>query len=396
MNNVMASQRDSILEYLEAGNTLTTLEAIKMFGCIRLAARITELRQKGVPVVTRMIPLANDKWIGLYYIAGPLSLIPPKREGIPCVLCDIPQWILWRAEKRVLADGTEKINKIPVCVADPRKAGSTTDAATWGTFGQAWSRYEHRDANVSGVGFVFTKSAGVVGVDLDDCFGERGIAPDAREIVRRLDSYTEISVSGRGLHVFVRGILPWPGRRKGPIEMYAEGRFFTVTGAALPESSEVTGDQEALDALVREIWTPDPRAAADSRADEGHVSTDGKERGASAERRGMPSGLCASAQSFRECSLFGPAPDDEEIIRKASNAKNGAKFSALWRGDWGPLGYPSQSEADLALLSMLLYWTDGDRERADALFRKSGLMRPKWDQAGYRTRCFACLRKGAA
>lgn len=388
MNNVMASQRDSIFEYLEAGNTLTSLEAIEKFGCARLASRIDELRKMGVPVVMRMIRLPNGKRIGMYSLAGRMSLIPPKREGIPCVLRDIPQWILWRAEKRILADGTEKINKIPVCVADPRKAGSTTDAATWGTFGQAWSRYEHREGTVSGVGFVFTKRAGIVGVDLDDCFGERGIAPDAREIVRRLDSYTEISVSGRGLHVFVRGILPWPGRRKGPIEMYAEGRFFTVTGAALPESSEVTGDQGALDALVREIWASDPRAVSDSRADEGHVSTDGKERGASAERRGMPSG--------RECSLFGPAPDDEEIIRKARNAKNGAKFSALWRGDWGPLGYPSQSEADLALLSMLLYWTDGDRERADALFRKSELMRPKWDQAGYRARCFAKLREGAA
>src|SRR5262249_3850325 len=72
--------------------------------------------------------------------------------------------------------------------------------------------------------------------------------------------------------------------------------------------------------------------------------------------------------------------DDDELIRKASQAKNGEKFAALWKGDTS--GYPSPSEADLALCGMLAFWTQGDTARIDALFRKSGLYREKWDRVG--------------
>ena len=70
--------------------------------------------------------------------------------------------------------------------------------------------------------------------------------------------------------------------------------------------------------------------------------------------------------------------DDETLIRKACAAKNGPAFRKLWVGDRS--GYPSQSEADLALCSMLQFWTDGDKQRMDRLVRRSGLIRPKWDE----------------
>jgi primase-polymerase (primpol)-like protein len=62
------------------------------------------------------------------------------------------------------------------------------------------------------------------------------------------------------------------------------------------------------------------------------------------------------------------------------SAANGDKFRDLWEGQWEPYSYESQSEADLALCRMLAYWTDGNEQQMDRLFRRSCLMRPKWDE----------------
>ncbi|MER3407664.1 MAG: hypothetical protein C4292_02435, partial [Nitrososphaera sp.] len=68
---------------------------------------------------------------------------------------------------------------------------------------------------------------------------------------------------------------------------------------------------------------------------------------------------------------------DHELLERMFASKAGGDIRRLWDGDWG--GYPSQSEGDLALISHLLWWCGGDTARADALFRQSGLYRPKWD-----------------
>ena len=71
--------------------------------------------------------------------------------------------------------------------------------------------------------------------------------------------------------------------------------------------------------------------------------------------------------------------DDQALIEKAKQAKDGAKFTALWEGDIS--GYDSHSEADLALCCLLTFWTGGDRDRIDRLFRQSGLYREdKWGE----------------
>ncbi|KAA0249821.1 MAG: hypothetical protein EDX89_23530 [Acidobacteria bacterium] len=78
-------------------------------------------------------------------------------------------------------------------------------------------------------------------------------------------------------------------------------------------------------------------------------------------------------------SLARPSPD---IVDRASKAQNGARFTRLWSGDWSG-EYPSQSEADLALCSMLAFWTQKDAAQIDSLFRQSGLFREKWDERHY-------------
>lgn len=70
---------------------------------------------------------------------------------------------------------------------------------------------------------------------------------------------------------------------------------------------------------------------------------------------------------------------DEQLIERAKNARNGDRFSRLWSGDASDYGN-DRSRADLALCSILAFWCGGDCERIDRLFRRSGLMRGKWDR----------------
>jgi primase-polymerase (primpol)-like protein len=70
---------------------------------------------------------------------------------------------------------------------------------------------------------------------------------------------------------------------------------------------------------------------------------------------------------------------DEQLIERAKSARNGDRFRRLWAGDLSDYGN-DHSRADLALCRILAFWCGGDCERVDRLFRRSGLMREKWDR----------------
>ena len=154
-------------------------------------------------------------------------LLSVRVESIPEELRVRPQWVMGRAVG-------EKPDKVPYSARTGRKA-SSTDLLTWSNFEQAVEAYENGD--YAGVGFVFSSGDPYTGIDLDGCVDENGqIAPWALEIIQHFDSYTEVSVSGTGLHVIVKGDVP--NRRNGDVEVYSSKRFFTVTGHVI----EVNGD----------------------------------------------------------------------------------------------------------------------------------------------------------
>jgi len=198
---------------------------------------------------------------------------------------------------------------------------------------------------VDGIGFQLGDS--YTGIDLDDCRDARSgdIEPWAREIIRQLDSYTEISPSGTGIHILAKGTLPPRGRRKGPVEIYSGGRYLTMTG-------------EHLDG------TPGTVEERQTELTDFHAQIFGTEQSSGA----TTAGAVPAVNSL----------SDDEVINRARNAKNGDKFCRLWSGDSN--GYASPSEADLALCMMLSFWTGRDADRIDSLFRLSKLFRPKWDE----------------
>jgi len=126
---------------------------------------------------------------------------------------------------------------------------ATNNPDTWGTATEAWRAKQRY--GWAGIGFVFTIGAGVIGIDLDDCFTGEGAArrltDTARQVVQMMNSYTELSPSGNGLHILARGQIPYSVKQPG-FEMYNELRYFTVTGRqfgrAAVESGAASGDIE--------------------------------------------------------------------------------------------------------------------------------------------------------
>lgn len=253
-------------------------------------------------------------------------------ENIPAELKALNQWVLWHYETR---DG--KQTKVPY-QPNGQKAESD-NPATWASFERVRAALPRFD----GLGIMFGN--GLAGVDLDHHIEGGQISEYARSVVDRVDSYTELSPSGTGLHILFRGDLP-AGRRRNDdlgIEMYSAGRFFTVTGQTLEGTPPTVNERTAqLAELHREIFK--------------QQKPQGKRKPA------KPTNL-----------------DDTTLLEKARNASNGGKFSALWAGDCKDYN-GDQSRADLALCSTLAFWTGGDTGRIDNLFRSSGLMRPKWDE----------------
>ncbi len=137
-------------------------------------------------------------------------------ENIPIEMKECPVWICWRKENR----NNGRIAKIPMNPFDGRY-GDVTNPAKWTTFEKALNACNKY--NMDGIGFVFSKEYGFVGVDIDHCIDEDGILSDfAKEIIEELDSYTELSPSGTGIHIYYFGKLPEGKRRdsKLGIEMY--------------------------------------------------------------------------------------------------------------------------------------------------------------------------------
>jgi putative DNA primase/helicase len=252
------------------------------------------------------------------------------------------------------------VTKVPYSAAGNK--ASSSDGNTWADFGSAVEAYN--SGSWDGVGFVFARGGGVTGIDLDHCFDAEGrLEPKAAAIVRALNSYTEYSVSGSGLHIIARASADQGIRASSrsrldiPVEIYSHGRYFTMTGRAYGEPASIAYAQNVIDYL-REVISP---AAAKGKT---------------------------QCEKGRNCRYL----DNGELIKATLSAENGGKFRRLWDGDTSMYG-GDHSRADAALLKMLLFWTKNDMERADCLFRQSGLYREeKWDKRpDYRERTFEFL-----
>lgn len=233
-------------------------------------------------------------------------------QNIPLELRQRMQWV------------SAGLDKIPLNPRTGQRA-SVHDAGSWGSFEEAVR------SGMRYIGFVFTSGDPYCGIDLD-CKNadEREYALHER-ILSQFDSYTERSASGKGYHIIVKAALD-AGRRRESVEVYSKERFFIFTGNVV-RNSPISDQQSNVDALVK----------------------------------GMPTTVRGDMLEDVESPYT-----DAQLHEIALSAVNGDKYDELCRGDWRAMGYPSQSEADFALLSILAFYTR-DNEQVRRLFRYSAL-----------------------
>lgn len=248
-------------------------------------------------------------------------------SNLPTALRDKPNWVCRRG-------------KVPF---NPKtgRAAKAGHPDTWATFEEAVRAAPRYD----GIGFEFDGD-GIIGIDFDHCIENGQLAPWVQAWVDRFGSYTEVSPSGTGIHILCQGSLrDRPAVKRKEVEIYDRARYFTMTGRTFGTPRPLRDAQTALDALYEAFGRKDEKP-----------------------RQATP---------VRPLDM-----DDSTLIKKIEQSAGGARFAPLWRGDTG--GYGSHSEADLALCSILAFWTRCNAGQMDRLFRSSGLMREKWDrpQAG--------------
>lgn len=232
-------------------------------------------------------------------------------KNIPEELKVLPQWVIAGRDKNLY---------------NPRnkKQANVNDSRTWGTFEEA------KASGSTYIGFVLTQKDPYCIIDLDNkasnpCTPEQW----ARhiKILDAFDSYTEYSASGTGYHIIIKGEVE-AGLHRDNVEVYSSGRYMICTGNVVRQKP-IQDYQELLDVLFSEMKPP--------------------------------------VVPLKE---LGDSLQDQEIFSMASSAVNADKFNTLCSGDL--TGYPSQSEADFALLSILAFYSQSN-EQCRRLFRMTAI-----------------------
>lgn len=268
----------------------------------------------------------------------------------------LKQMKIWLCWKYIEVKG--KKTKKPIAAYGGATGANSEYQKTWVTYDEAVSAMKRMNAD--GIGFVIP--VGHFFLDID----HRELTdPFVQTMLKRFNSYAEISPSGNGLHIYgMVNLARLPiaedkdGKQKldrqfymknpnNGVELYIGGltnRFATFTENAVHDVPLCDCTEAVLTTLDKNM------------------------------RRSQPKNYSAKRDGDRETF---------DIICNLRKQKNGAKFSKLFdKGDF--TDYGSQSEADLALCTMIAFRTGNNPEMIDTLFRQSALYRSKWDRADYR------------
>lgn len=249
-------------------------------------------------------------------------------NNVPSELKQLNNWVLHKG-------------KIPYNVKTLARARSN-DRSTWTDFATAYATLIN-EPRFDGLGFMLADE--IICIDLDnkeDEMPETDFKAMLHEILDVIPSYCEISMSGKGYHIFAKGKLPEGYRKKKHIEMYDKQRFIAFTGNIYGSFKGVIEAQEGINKV--------------------HAKYLGSKETTTENIEIV----------IRESNL-----SIDEVLEKG---KHNDKFMKLYEGEWEGLGFPSQSEADASFSSLLAYYTGNDIELMDEVFRTSGLYRRKFDR----------------
>ena len=246
--------------------------------------------------------------------------MPHLYKKIPKILKERPNWVVWGIPGE---PPKAPFNPVSLLSGNPKPAKANIR--------ETWSRYESAVDCVNcklaqGIGFEF-EGNDLYGVDLDHVINEQGVLmPEAKSIVDRLDSYTEISPSGKGLHIFVfapDADITRHRKKDFFLEIYNPGRYFTVTGNSLGAVKPINTRTEQLQFIHDKFLLPDP-ARRTNAVQLTHIVA------------GIPT------EKFLHIGL-----ERDKV------------FAALWAGQ---RRHGNESSDDIALMNKLAYWCNGNPE----------------------------------
>ena len=269
----------------------------------------------------------------------------------PRELTQLSQWILWRAENQ----GTKKKPIKKPYQVSTNFGASSTNVNHWTSYKKAQSYVTSwNGTNGYGLGFVTTENDGLTLVDLDNCFNLKGILKSWALPLLACPTFAEISPSGRGLHLFFAGYhrqfkssFTDNDNESCEVATYVNKRYFTMTGKRYEYPNNDLGYK--ISPLKSDIST--------------FLDTYN-------HKQKLTPRTISLTRTHRQTNL-----SDEDIIRIASNARNGYKFKRLFRGD---TLHGTASEDDMALARILNFYTGNDYCRTERIMWDSGLKRDKW------------------
>jgi putative DNA primase/helicase len=259
-------------------------------------------------------------------------------SNIPDVIKKINQWVYWIPGLR----SNGKTSKPPRGRKGPNEWQFPKNQYS---FHEAFRLFtEKKPSNIGGIGIAFNGSEPFTAFDLDNCLKDGKLEPWARSIVDSCDSYTEISPSGNGLRIFVSGKIPGiePKRKFGDLEIFSAKGYVTVTGNVFEKRKELRENIPAMTSIYKKY-------------SEKTIST---------------------GEDFIRQPVALPSPVEitDDLILTAS--KNDRTFQELWSKQ----NSEDHSKDDLSLCLKLAFYSNNNAAQIDSLFRRSSLMRDKWNE----------------
>lgn len=267
-------------------------------------------------------------------------------ENVPVEMKSIPNWCAYKTRWN---DEKGKKDKFVLSPIDGKWAKSS-DPATWTDFETAMEFAQKN--NCEGLAFALDGKCGISCIDLDHSVGENGeLTAPAQKLTDEIsESYIETSVSGNGIHIFVKEDILGKGKFKnrtvtaeGEIEVYDSGRFISMTGNVRSKTTQLGKCPMATTQWLRStLGEKVPERQVQPRERSGRIDT-----------------------------------SDDAVIARIRNSKKGGEFDALYRGE-DLTG--DNSRNDFKMMNMLAFFTDCDKAQMERIFKGSGLYRPEKGQ----------------
>lgn len=269
------------------------------------------------------------------------------------------RWVNWKLVP--LEKG--KTTKVPY--KSKTVKAKSNDPSTWNTYETVSTAADNGSNNFSGVGIVLHDGK-LICIDIDHVVEDGKVKHAQADVIlallKKANTFTEISQSGTGLHIFLECTTPFVplANKKAPFEVYADVRFIATTNnpfnKAIPVRTVDEAEMLQILSIIGYPWGKGDQSTSNE-AEKADISND-------------------------------QAPlQDDDLVERMFASKNGTEIKTVYNGDI--TGHENDaSKADMSLLSHLAFWTRKDPVQMERIWANSPLGNRKKtkERADYRAR----------